>query len=166
MTMEKRRKLLDRKRVWIQKTIHLFIPFYLLCLIGSHLTSPTSASFTHTSTVVGSLTVDPKGQGENIPFEDEASIENNGEIEAVDRKSEDTEQVEKNKEVSDVEDPKENEEDQIQANENSQEDIEGQEGVDSVPEGEQVSEVQEGEEGEVNSDKIQSSDSQKLDSAE
>ncbi len=42
--MKKRRKLLDRKRVWLQKIIHLFIPFYLLCLIGSHLTSATSAS--------------------------------------------------------------------------------------------------------------------------
>lgn len=45
----------NRQKSKIQLVIHLILPIYLLCLIGSQLVSPTGASFNDITTIPGTL---------------------------------------------------------------------------------------------------------------
>ncbi|MBO0995838.1 SipW-dependent-type signal peptide-containing protein [Bacillus sp. SD088] len=123
--MNSKRKILERKRRKrrIQQVVHLLLPFYLLCLIGSQLTTPTSASFTDVTTIVGTLSLENDfGEEEQVDaFREDEDLPENG---VVDEKVEPDSKQEK-KELDEIPHAEINEEkEQEIADEDSEEELE------------------------------------------
>lgn len=123
--MNSKRKILERKRRKrrIQQVIYLLLPIYLLCLIGSQLTTPTSASFTNMTTIVGTLSLENDfGEEEQVDaFCEDEDLPENG---VVDEKIESDSEQEK-KELDEIPHTEINEEkDQEIADEDSEDELE------------------------------------------